>query len=415
MDFNKIKSELRKEISIWIGGESKVTTSFIKERAQLFFARMKEAGKYTELDQATIDRIVNSLCSDYLGLGPLQQLMNDPEITEIMINGPDSVYIEKKGKRVPSQVKFESKDHLRYIIEKMISPSGRRVDESSPYVDFSLKDGSRVNVILPPLAVDGTTVTVRKFLRSIERAEDLVALGTINKQMAEFLVACIKAKMNILFSGATGSGKTTTLEVLSSYIDASERIITIEDALELNLRQDHVVRLLTRPANIEGRGEISPRDLFRNSLRMRPNRIILGEIRGKEAMDYLQALNSGHRGSLAVIHASDPDDTLTRLETMALYAGLNMPVWAVRRQVSQGLDLIVQQEQLQDGSRRITYITEVGELENDQIVLRDIFTYEVEELTEDFKVKGSFQAKNKPSFFNLFKKKGIKIDESIFS
>ncbi len=414
MDLNKVKNDLRKEISLWVGGENKLTNSFVKERAKLFFDRMKEKGKYLNVDQPTINKIVDSLCSDYLGLGPLQRLMEDPQITEIMINGPYRVYTEKAGKRALSDVKFENKGHLKYIIEKMISPTGRRVDESSPYVDFSLKDGSRVNVILPPLAVDGIIVTIRKFLRSIERVEDLVRLGTLNKPMAQFLVACIKAKLNILFSGATGSGKTTTLEVLSSYINLSDRIITIEDALELNLRQKHVVRLLTRPANIEGKGDITPRELFRNSLRMRPTRVILGEIRDKEAMDYLQALNSGHRGSLAVIHASDPVDALTRLETLALYAGLNLPVWAVRRQVSQGLDLIIQQEQLQDGSRKITYITEVGGLEKDQVSLRDIFTYEVEELTEDFKVKGSFKAKNKPSFFHIFKKKGIDIDESIF-
>lgn len=413
MNIKDIKEALRKDIGLLAGTRQKITKEFILDRAKLFFERLQRAKKI-EIETMKKNTMVEALCSDFLGLGPIQKLMDDPEITEIMINGPDRVYIEKRGKKVLSDVKFDDQNHLRHIIEKIVVPSGRRVDESSPYVDFSLEDGSRVNVILPPLSADGIIVTIRKFLRSIEKVEDLVALGTITQPMADFLTACIKAKINILFSGATGSGKTTSLEVLSSYINFSERIITIEDALEINLRQDHVIRLLTRPANIEGRGAVSARELFRNTLRMRPNRIILGEIRGKEAIDYLQALNSGHRGSLAVIHSSDPVDALTRLETMALYAGLNLPAWAIRKQISQGLDLIVQQEQFQDGSRKITYITEVGDLKDNQISLRDIFTYEVEELTEDFKVKGSFKVKEKPSFLGIFKKKGIKIDTDIF-
>ncbi|MCF7874462.1 MAG: CpaF family protein [Candidatus Omnitrophica bacterium] len=414
MNQKEIKESLRKDISSLVGAKQNVDKEYITERAVVFFERLEKVKKIT-VEDSVRDKVVKSLCDDFLGSGPIQRLMDDPEITEIMVNGPKRVYIEKGGSKVLSGVQFDDKAHLRYIVEKMVAPSGRRVDESSPYVDFSLKDGSRVNVILPPLAVDGITVTIRKFLRSIAKVEDLVKLGTVTQAMADFLVACIKAKVNIMFSGATGSGKTTTLEVLSSYIDHSERIITIEDALELNLRQDHVIRLLTRLPNIEGRGSVPPRELFRNSLRMRPNRIILGEIRGKEAMDYLQALNSGHRGSLSVIHASDPIDALTRLETMSLYAGLNLPAWAIRKQISQGLDLIVQQGQLQDGTRKLTHITEVGRLKDNNIELRDIFTYEIEKLTDDFKVKGSFQAKNKPTFFDIFKKKGIKINEDIFT
>jgi pilus assembly protein CpaF len=257
-------------------------------------------------------------------------------------------------------------------------------------------------------------VTIRKFLDYIQSVEDLVKLGTIDNRMAQFLEACVKAGVNMLFSGATGSGKTTTLEVLSSYIAPEERIITIEDTLELSLRQDHVVSLLTRPQNIEGKGEVNPRELFRNTLRMRPTRIILGEVRGEEALDYLQALNSGHRGSLAVIHASTPTDAVGRLEIMALYAGINLPAWAIRGQISSGLDLIVQHLQQSDGSRKITYITEVGKIKENQIELRDIFRYEIEEVSADSGVKGRFKAKNTPDFMPIFKKKGVALNQSIF-
>lgn len=414
MNLEEIKNEIRREISMWIGDKQKLTESFVRERAELFFKSKREQGVYLDLDKDTKEKIISSLCADYLGLGPIQVLMNDPDITEIMINGPSNIYIEKNGRKVKSSIKFDSEQQLRYVIEKMIRPTGRRVDESCPYVDFALSDGSRVNVILPPLSVGGATVTIRKFLRTIQQIEDLVSLGTIDKRMADFFVACIKGRVNMLFSGATGSGKTTTLEVLSSYIEPWERIITIEDALELTLRQDHVVSLLTRPPNIEGKGEVTPRDLFRNTLRMRPTRIILGEIRGEEAMDYLQALNSGHRGSLAVIHASSPADSITRLETTAFYASLNLPTWAIREQIASGLDVIVQHEQLADGSRKITYVTEVQSLKDNQIILKDIFRYEIQEVTEDYKVKGCFRAYGPPSFLPKFKHQGVVVDEKIF-
>jgi len=413
MDVKKIKKEIRREMSMWIGQEERATREFLTEKAQQIFENM-EIDRKIKVESAVKDKIISSLCDDFLGLGPLQKLMNDKGVTEIMINGPDRVYIEKNGKKGLCGVKFDDGTHLRYIIEKMIAPAGRRVDESSPYVDFSLANGSRVNVILPPLAIKGATVTIRKFLDYIKSVDDLVKLGTVDSRMAEFLKACIRAKVNILFSGATGSGKTTTLEVLSSYIDPNERIITIEDALELSLRQEHVVSLLTRPSNIEGKGEITPRDLFRNTLRMRPTRIILGELRGEEALDYLQALNSGHRGSLAVIHASTPTDAISRLETMALYAGINLPAVDIRAQIASGLDLIVQHVQLSDGSRKITRITEVGRTKNNQVELRDIFHYEIEEVSADASVKGEFKAKNVPEFMPIFKKKGVDISESIF-
>ncbi|UCG35029.1 MAG: CpaF family protein [Candidatus Omnitrophota bacterium] len=413
MDEKLIKREIRRELGTAIVSERHLNADVIRERTLRIFETRRRQSRY-QIDDAQKDQIINSLCDDFLGWGPLQHLMEDKEISEIMVNGPFKVYMEKEGKKTLTDITFDDEAHLRYIIEKMLAPSARRLDESLPYVDFSLDDGSRVNVIIPPLAIGGAMMTIRKFLRTIEKVEDLVSLGTIDERMAEFLTACVKAKLNILFSGATGSGKTTTVEVLSSYIDSSERIVTIEDALELSLRQDHVVRLLTKPPNIEGKGEVTIRDLFRNTLRMRPTRIILGEIRGEEAMDYLQALNSGHRGCLAVIHASRPSDAMGRLETMSLYAGLNIPVWGIRRQISSGLNLIVQHDQLIDGSRKINYISEVGELSDNAIVLRDVFRYEAEEVTEEGKLKGKFKCLGKPDFFTIFKKKGISINENIF-
>lgn len=413
MEYLKLKEMIRKEINLWVGNKDVITKEFIKERTEIFLSNLQQRMELS-ISEKEKTQLIDSLYNDYVGFGPLQELLNDPYITEIMVNGPNRVYVEKNGRKYKTDVKFESAEHLRYIIDKMLHPTGKRVDESYPYVDFSLKDGSRVNVILPPLAIDGATVTIRKFLRSIEKVEDLVSLGTLDNRMAKFLVACIKAKINIIFSGATGSGKTTTLEVLSSYISPDERIITIEDAPELNLRQDHVVRLLTRSPNIEGKGEVTIRDLFCNTLRMRPSRIILGEIRSGESMDYLQALNSGHKGCLAVIHASSPQDAITRLETLALYSGITLPTWAIRKQIVQGLDLIVQQEQLVDGTRKITYITEVESLEKEEIILKDIFRYEIEEVSEDGAVKGRFLCKGTPSFLNIFKKKGVEISTDIF-
>ncbi|UCC95560.1 MAG: CpaF family protein [Candidatus Omnitrophota bacterium] len=413
MEAKEIKKSLRKELSFTLGEDQKLTAEIIRDRVTKIFD-FWESQKQRRIEKSVKELVIKELCEEFLGFGPLQKLMEDSGVTEIMVNGPHKVYMEKGGRKVPTNIKFDDEHHLRRTVEKMIMPTGRRVDESYPYVDFSLTDGSRVNVIIPPLSVGGATVTIRKFLRTINEAEDLVKLGTIDNRMAKFLVECIRAKVNILFSGATGSGKTTTLEVLSSYINPLERIIVIEDTLELTLRQDHVVRLLARAPNIEGKGEITIRDLFINTLRMRPTRMILGEIRGAESMDYLQALNSGHRGCLAVIHASSPSDALTRLETTALYAGLNIPVWALRKQIASGVDLIVQHEQLTDGSRKITYMTEVERLEGEEIVLKDIFRYDIERVDSDGKVRGTFKAKNVPTFFPIFRKKGIDLKEDIF-
>jgi len=333
-----------------------------------------------------------------------------------MVNGPYEIYIEKKGRKVLTDVRFDDEQHLRYSVEKMIRPTGRRVDELTPYVDFSLPSGSRVNVILPPVGYGGPYVTIRKFLHSIETMEDMIRLGTLDERMAEFLSRCVQAKLNLIFSGATGSGKTTMLEVLSAYIAEGERIVTIEDTLELHLRQRHVVRLLTRNPNIEGKGEITIRDLFINSLRMRPERIILGEIRGAEALDYLQALNSGHDGALAVIHASTPEDVLLRLENMAFYSGMQLPVSSVRAQIAHGLDLIVQMSQLFDGSRKIVKISEVLEVEKDVVQVRPLFYFKGESVDDRGVVQGRFRSSGiVPRFIARCRDMGVVIDESMFT
>jgi len=413
MEIKDIKKNMRAEIGVFYHGVERMDKSYLNETMNKIFDKWRRQS--IDVDDSTRNRVIKELTDDFIGYGPITELLEDKDITEIMINGPYQIYIEKDGKKELSSVQFDNPTHLNYIIERMISPSARRVDESSPYVDFSMPDGSRVNIIIPPVSAQGAIITIRKFLHTIEKIEDLTALGTIDERMAKFLVACVKCKVNIVFSGATGSGKTTTLGVLSSYIDEEERIITIEDTLELDLRQKHVVKLLTKPANIDGKGEITPRDLFINSLRMRPSRIILGEIRGEEAMDYLQALNSGHRGSLAVLHASTPQDAVMRLETMALYADINLPAWVIRKQIASGLDLIIQHEQFADGSRKITYITEVvGVGNNDNIILKDLFRYRIEGMDDNHKVKGKYVAVGMPLFYHIIKERGIDLDEGIF-
>ncbi|MFC1599322.1 CpaF family protein [Candidatus Omnitrophota bacterium] len=360
--------------------------------------------------------VTSELINDLMAWGPLQPLMEDPDITEIFVNGASKIYIEKDGRNIISDIRFDDEDHLRYIIERMIRPTRRRLDESSPYVDFSLEDGSRVNIIIPPLSVIGPTVTIRKFLKNIQNLDDLVRMDTLGRNMADFLLCCVKAKVNMVFSGATGVGKTTTLEVLSSYIESTERIVTIEDARELHLRQDHVISLLTRAPNIEGKGEIAIRDLFRNTLRMRPSRIILGEIRGKEALDFLQSLNSGHRGSLAVLHASSPEDATSRLETMVFYAGVNIPIWVVRKQISSGVDVIVQQEQLVDGTRKVIRISEIRGIDQENnIVIKDLFYFRQKDIDSSGKVTGEFKATGAvPQFMDRFDRMGVNLSKDVF-
>lgn len=362
------------------------------------------------------NKIIGELVDEFTGLGPIEILMKDPEITEIMINGSQKIYIERRGRKEPSDITFEDEQQLRCVIYKILAPTRRRVDESYPYTDVSLKDGSRVNIIIPPLALDGSTITIRKFLKELKAVDNLIALGALDNRMADFLVACIKAKINMIFSGSTGAGKTTTLNVLSSHIPNEERIVTIEDTAELHLSQNHVVRLEARQPNIEGKGEVTIRDLFKNSLRMRPDRIILGEIRSGEALDMLQAICSGHTGSLSVIHADSPEDVIYRLETMILTSGVAISLDAIHRQIVAAINLIVQQEQLVDGSRKITSIAQINGFKGGQVNIEEIFTYEMEGITQEGVVMGRWRATGAvPLFYPLFKKLNIDLPRDIFN
>ncbi|PIQ90113.1 MAG: type II secretion system protein E [Candidatus Omnitrophica bacterium CG11_big_fil_rev_8_21_14_0_20_41_12] len=412
--------------------KNRVREDFISKYSNILF---KSAGNKTEvasvvrnilegilsqprgvLKEQERDNIINELVDEFSGFGPIEKLMMDPDVTEIMINGTHNVYVEKHGKKELSNMKFDSDQQLMYVIQKILSPTRRRVDETVPYTDVCLPDGSRVNIIIPPLALDGPTITIRKFLRKIVKAEDLIELGTLDRKMADFLIACIKAKINMIFAGATGSGKTTTVGVLSSYIGNDERTITIEDTAELHLAQDHVVRLESKPPNIEGKGEISIRDLFRNTLRMRPQRIILGEIRSAEALDMLQAMCSGHNGALSVIHANTPNEVLHRLETMILMSGVPITLEAIHRQIASSLHLIIQQDQLADGTRKITRITQVNGLKNGWVNLEDLFVYEITNVIEGGKVFGRFKATGvQPDFYPLFVKRGVALSKDIFN
>ena len=358
-------------------------------------------------------RIVSDICDEILGLGPIEPLLKDESITEVMINGPHKIFVERKGKIQLTNVQFHDNAHLMTISERIVAPLGRRIDESSPLVDARLADGSRVNAIVPPLSLIGPCVTIRKFTKDPLSVNDLISFGTLSEEMAEFLRACVKARLNIMVSGGTGSGKTTTLNVLSAFIPNNERIVTIEDAAELRLQQEHVVTLESRPANLEGKGAITIRDLVRNALRMRPDRIIVGEVRSGEALDMLQAMNTGHDGSLTTGHANSPRDILSRLETMVLMAGMDLPVRAIREQIASALDLIIQQTRIQDGSRKITYITEVQKMEGDTIVLQDLFTYVQTGVNESGKSVGYYEASGlQPMFLQKFKMNNVELPKS---
>lgn len=413
-DKKQVKRILREQIVAQYGNSSldDLEEGVLIEDLSAIFTRMAKVGN--NIPNEMRPRLIKHVLNDLTGLGPLHDLMQDESITEIMVNGPYDIYYEKGGKTIQAEVSFDDEQHVRYIIEKMLRPTGRRVDELCPYVDFSLPGGSRVNVILPPVGFGGPYITIRKFLHDLKSLDDLIGLGTMDNNMANFLKACVKGKVNIMFSGATGSGKTTLLEVLSSDIDEEERIVTIEDTLELNLRQKHVVRLLTRNANIEGKGEITIRDLFINTLRMRPERIILGEIRGGEALDYLQALNSGHDGAMAVIHASTPQDVLIRLENMTFYSGLNIPAASVKAQIAHGLDIVVQLAQIVDGSRKVVRISEVVE-SSAGAVTNDIFYFKGDYMDEDKKVHGSFKSTGYiPACLEQIDNMGIDLDKNMF-
>lgn len=405
----ELKRELRVDTGMSFGRSSPTTAEVEATTRRLLDAKLKQ--KRLSLDTTAREQLIREIRDDLLGYGPIEPLLRDATITEIMINGPDAVYVERHGQKVRAECRFDDEGHLRAALDKMLGQAGRRLDESSPYVDFSLADGSRINAIIAPVAADGTAVTIRKFLDTINSLDDLVQLHTLNEPMSRFLRAAVKARLNMIFSGATGSGKTSTLNVLSAEIAPEERLVSIEDALELRLNQRHVVRLLTRPANIEGKGSITVRQLFSNTLRMRPSRIILGEIRGEEALDFLQALNSGHDGTLAVLHAAAPVDAIGRLETLALYAGLDMPVADVRRQIASGLQLIIQHEQFADGSRKISHITELNGLHDGHIVLNDLFRYEITDVTAERRIVGEFRTLNRPACLERFRKRGVLIDD----
>jgi pilus assembly protein CpaF len=330
----------------------------------------------TPLSHADRTKIAQDVSDDILGHGPLEPYLRDSDVTEIMVNGPDDIYIEQNGRIYPVNARFSDEAHLRRTIDKIVGRVGRRIDESSPMVDARLPDGSRVNAVVAPIALDGSMLTIRKFAADPFTDRDLIAFGTMSPAVRDFLVACVRGRRNIIISGGTGSGKTTTLNVLSSFLPEDERIISIEDAAELQLHQDHVLRLEARPPNIEGRGAISIRELVRNSLRMRPDRIIVGEVRDGAALDMLQAMNTGHDGSLTTVHANSPRDSLSRLETMVLMAGVELPVRAIREQVASAVDLVIQQSRLKDGSRRIVAVTEVIGMESDVVTMQDLFTFD---------------------------------------
>jgi len=361
-------------------------------------------------------RLLDSVLNDFLGLGPIEALIADNAVTEIMVNGPDQIFIEQRGKLTLSDVKFESESQLRRVIDRIVSTIGRRIDESSPMVDARLKDGSRVNVIIPPLSLNGPILTIRKFSKKPYSIENLISFGTMTDEMAQFVRACVRSRLNMLVSGGTGSGKTTTLNVLSSFIPEEERVVTVEDAAELQLNQEHVVTLESRPATVEGRGRIAIRDLVVNALRMRPDRIVVGECRGGEALDMLQAMNTGHDGSLTTIHANSPRDSLNRLETLVLMAGAELPSRAIREQISSAINVIVQQSRLRDGTRKVIAVSEVLGLHGDQVKVQDIFVFKQTGVTQEGKVQGYFTATGiVPKYFDHLQSSGEGVSKGLFT
>ncbi len=361
------------------------------------------------------ERLVSDISDDILGHGPIERLLADDSVTEIMVNGPFDVWVERQGRLYQTTVRFNDDSHLRRIINKMVAQVGRRIDESSPMVDARLPDGSRVNAVIPPLSLSGPLITIRKFANKRLDLQEMIRLGTLNESTVDFLQRCIAAQLNILISGGTGTGKTTLLNALSQAVSDSERIVTIEDAAELQLKQAHVLRLEGRPKNIEGQGEISIRDLVRNALRMRPDRIIVGEVRGAEALDMLQAMNTGHDGSLTTVHANAPRDALARVETMVLMAGYDLPLRAIRQQIASALDMIVHLERLEDGSRRVTAITEVQRMESEVITLQEIFAFKIESVHKDRTVVGRMEPTGlRPTFLYKFEKRGIGLPNDLF-
>jgi len=367
------------------------------------------------LNRVERERLIDEVLDETLGFGPLEILLKDQTISDILINGPQKVFVERRGKMTLSEVKFRDNEHLLQIIDRIVSKMGRRVDETFPMVDARLPDGSRFNAIIPPLALDGPSVSIRRFGSSPLKLQNLIDFKAFTPEMATFMEACIKSRLNVIISGGTGCGKTTLLNTLSSFIGNDERVITIEDAAELQLQQEHIVRLETRPPNIEGKGAITARDLVRNALRMRPERIIIGECRGGETLDMLQAMNTGHAGSMTTIHANTPRDAQARIETLVMMAGLELPIKAMRQQISSAVDLIIQANRLQGGPRKITHITEVMNMEQDMIIMQDIFLYKQHGTDANGRAYGQFEATGvRPSFVSRLEAAGVKLPSNLF-
>jgi pilus assembly protein CpaF len=369
-----------------------------------------------QLGGVSRDEMLESVADEVLGLGPLEPLLRDPAVTEIMVNDIDKIYYEQEGRIFRSPTRFRDKQHVMRIIERIVAPLGRRIDESSPMVDARLPDGSRVNVTVPPASPKAPSITIRKFRADKMRMADLIAVGSLSDATAEFMAMCVRAHLNIIISGGTGTGKTTMLNALSAFIPNTERIVTIEDPTELRLQQDHVITLEARPPSVEGKNAIKQRDLVRNCLRMRPDRIIVGEVRGEECFDMLQAMNTGHDGSISTIHANNPRDALARLENMVLMAGMDLPARAIREQVASAIDVFIQIQRLQDGSRRVTHVTEVAGMEGETVTLQDIFLFQLDHVDEDGKVHGSMQPTGvRPGFIQKFAMHGIELPAQLFA
>ena len=412
-DMLKFKRYLIDQVGRFMEGEQ----IQLSDRSEIIKQRLQEAYVQTKvaLPEDLRKQIFHDILDELTGFGPIQPLLDDEDISEVMVNGPKKVFIEKKGKLTKSAVMFDDDDHVLRVIDRIILPLGRRVDADSPTVDARLPDGSRVNAVIHPVSIDGPSITIRKFKKDKLSIQQLIDFGSLTSQMAEFIRACVLAHLNIVISGGTGSGKTTLLNVLSSFIPEEERIITIEDAAELQLQQDHVLRMETKVANTDGRGAVTIRDLVRNSLRMRPDRIVVGECRGGETLDMLQAMNTGHDGSLTTLHANSPRDAISRMETMVLMAGMDLPLKVVRQQISSAVDLIIQQSRLKDGSRKVTAITEVVGMEGDVVVLTDIFKFEQTGMGENGKILGELKATGiRPIFSPRLEAAGIKLGAEIF-
>lgn len=410
-DYRRLKKWLISKISVGLDSDIRrtpATSQMLRDRFNILYGQAS-----LNLSPESIESLYNDVADEILGYGPIEQLLNDPTISEVMVNGPKLVFVERKGKVVVSDVTFEDDEHVMRVVERIVRPLGRRVDRKVPMVDARLPDGSRVNVIVPPAAIDGPTITIRKFFAKRLTVDDLIQFGSMTREIADFLKACVVSRLNVVVAGGTGSGKTTLLNVLSGFIPEDERVITIEDSAELQLNQPHVVRLEARPPDPDGTGGVTIRDLVKNSLRMRPERIVVGEIRSGEAIDMLQAMNTGHDGSLTTLHANNPRETIGRIETMALMGGLDIPLKVIREQIAKAVDLIVMQSRFEDGTRCITYITEISGMEGENVVMQDIFKYD-ETRGPDGKPLGMKPTGLRPLFTPRLESHGFKLPPEMF-